>query len=129
MIAECHNMCDTPEPRLDDVPAGGILNVVDRVVLRNSVHRASRADLNFNHWHQWGLDKHYVFQQRLIDIEQPVNLTWTRTWTRIHLLVDLVPLRSSKLCCKEGVRATLRSERNSKRRSARKPQLYSFSRG
>jgi hypothetical protein len=39
-------MWDTPEPRLDEVPSGGTLNVVDRVGLRNSVRKASLADFD-----------------------------------------------------------------------------------
>jgi hypothetical protein len=33
-------MWDTRDPRLDEVPPGGTLNIVDRVGLRNSVRKA-----------------------------------------------------------------------------------------
>lgn len=47
MIDVCLNMQDTREPRLDEVPPGGILNNDDRVdqSLRNSVRKADLVSL------------------------------------------------------------------------------------
>jgi hypothetical protein len=68
-------MRDTREPRLDGVPPGGTLNIVDRVgpSLRNSVRKADFDLLVLQT--SMGLDEHYIFQP---EIETPFKLTFSR---------------------------------------------------